>query len=280
MPVATMPTLTPEQLAAITAQAIATHKAERKAKKEAKPSKLAADVQQINKLEQASASERDKLISEGHKLCGIGLTNERVAWANKVISYARLQADNKTAMLRTIDELQRSILHMGKDVSSDTVGKKGNMRTINESLRLACVAHFVPQVKLIDWGCALLFIRFLDGFNPAEPAIVQMDECKKIALAVVTRKEEYRNKNGFIDRKKVKEAIDALLGKREMPSKEDDDTEGEAETESEAGVTSIHAVANWLKQAGNSDIVQLMSMLAPQEAANITQIMIENLPSQ
>ena len=278
MSVATMPVLTPEQLAAITAQAIATHKAERKAKKEAKPSKLAADVQQINKLEQSAALERDKLISEGHKLCGIGLTNERVAWANKVISYARLQADNKTAMLRTIDEMQRSILHLGKDISSDTVGKNGKMRTINESMRLACVAHFVPQVKLLDWGCALLFIRFLDKFNPHTPAILHKDECKAIAIAVTLKKPEFLNKNGYIDRKLVKEAIDDLLGKREMPAKQE--SEGDEDEAGEAGVTSIHAVVAWLKQTNNSDLTQLMTMLSPQEAANITQIMIENLPSQ
>lgn len=268
-----------EQVAAAVAAALQGEKAKRKAKREAKPSSLATDLQTVHKLEQSQASERDKLVDEGHKLCGIGLTNERISWANRVIAHARLSSSKKAGMLRVISELQSSILHKGNDVSSDTVGKKGKMRTINESLRLACVAHFVPQVKLIDWGCALLFIRFLDGFNPAEPAIVQGDECKKIALAVVTRKEEYRNKNGYIDRKKVKEAIDALLGKREMPASEAD-VDGEAETENEAGVTSIHAVVAWLKQASNSDLTQLMTMLAPQEAANITQIMIENLPSQ
>lgn len=279
--VATMPVLSQEQLDAIKAQVLADHKAQRKARKAEKPSSLASqDIKAVHALEQSQASERDKLIDDGHKLCGIGLTNERVAWANRSFSYARSQADSKGGMIKILDQLQVSIHHKGDDVSSETTGSLGKIRTINESFQLACVAHFVPQVKLLDWGCAIMFIRFLNGFNPASPEITNHDECKEIASAVALSKKEYTNKNGYIDRKKVKEAIDAILGKRASSKKEQGEGETEGETEEKpAGVTSTEAVANWFKQAGETDIAKLMALLGAQLSTNVTETMIAHMPA-
>lgn len=285
MSVATMPTLTPEQLAAITAQAIATHKAERKAKKEAKPSKLAADVQQISKLEQSTASERDKLVEDGHKLCGIGLTNNRVKWAERLISYARLNSDSNNGMFKVIDQIQLSIINRGDGVSSDTTGKTGKIRTINESLQLAVLGTFVPQVKLLDWGCALLFIRFLEKFNLVKPEVSHVDEAKKIASAVALRKPEYLNKNGYIDRKNVKLMIDSIIGTSRaskaspMEAMKAKIEQLEADlAEAEDGVTSIHAVSDWLQQASNDDLIKLVASLGAQRATDVLDVMTSNMP--
>lgn len=243
--------------------------------KQSKKSKADADLSTIAKQDQKHASERDQLVIDGNKLCGVGLTLDRIAWANRVYSFCRANgADTKGGMLRIIGELQASILHAGNDLSSDTTGKTGKIRIANETLRLALVAQFVPQVKLIDWGCAMLFVRFLDKFNPVDPAIVHADKCKDIALGVSLRKAEYCNKHGFIDRKKVKEAIDAVLGKREGPAKAESAADGEDDGVTANGVTSMQAVANWLNVASPDELSKLAAVLHHVAIARIAETMV------
>ena len=277
--------------------ALKAEKDKRKAKRESKPSSLATDLQTVHKLEQSQASERDMLVEEGHKLCGTGLTLNRVVWAEKLISYARLHSDKNAGCMKVIAEIQSSILHKGNDVSCDTTGKNGKIRTINESLQLACVAHFIPQVKLLDWGVALLFVRFLEKFSVVSPEISHADDAKKIAIDVGMKKPEYLNKNGYIDRKNVKLMIDSIIGtsraskaspmeamKAKIEQLEAHNAELEAqllayEKTGSTGVTSIHAVADWLIQSQTNDIVELMGMLPAQRATVITETMLHNLGS-
>jgi len=282
-----------EQVAQAVALALQGEKAKRKAKREAKPSSLANDLKTVHKLDQAQASERDMLVEEGHKLCGTGLTISRVIWAEKLISYARLHSDKDAGCTKVIAQIQASILHMGNDVSCDTTGKKGKIRTIEESLKLACVAHFIPQVKLLDWGVALLFVRFLEKFSVVNPAITHADDAKKIAIDVGMKKPEYLNKNGYIDRKNVKLMIDSIIGtsraSKASPMEQMKTRIGELEVElmlaneklatGSTGVTSIHAVAEWLIQSQVNDIVELMGMLPAQRATVITETMLHNLGS-
>lgn len=226
-----------------------------------------AELAAIASHDQKSASERDKLVKRGYALVGAGLTIERVSWANDVIAYARNMGDNTQAGAnRVIGELQRSILHMANDLTSDATGKTGKLRTFNDSLQLALVTKSMPQVKFMDWGVAVQFNRFLEKFNVINPEIVQLEAGKALASAIMLKKPEFLNKNGFLDKKLIRAAIDAILGKsRKTKGKTDSDASDDADDEAPT-VTSLEAVAQWMQSATDEQLTALTKLLCKGDA--------------
>lgn len=271
--------LTPEQLQAIIAQAVATAtggtvpsltekkpKLDGKSRSKPTPKESAGkEPQAVSKLDQQLALDRDTLVADGHRILGAGMTIERINFGMRVLSWARATSTSNGAIVEQIAEMGLSIMALGGFQCSDIRGKKHfSLPILTDACKLAILSTYCQDVGKLDWYCASMFARFLGKkFTPLKQEILQLDACKAIIAKLIKRDSSLMKPSGKApDRKLVRAAIDAILGgrkAREVKEKTDGDDTGDDETT--GGVTSIHAVSQWLAQATDDDILQLANML-------------------
>lgn len=223
--------------------------------KESKVVRLAAD-------DQLMAKERDMLVQRGVRVCGWGITGERIEWASDVLAYAfRVSSGKKGEFVKAIDNVHACVNAQSKGM--DISDKNGRDQTLHMSIKLAMISQKAPQVKFLDWGVASMFSRFLKAYNPAQPELDFEPECIALAAKIAMRDQSFLTKRGGIDKKKVKDAIKTIFG----DVVEDEKTESaggdvaESEVEATPAVTSEEAIAAWFASADETALDTLGKLL-------------------
>ena len=265
-------TLTPDQLQAILALLPQAQQANKPAEKPAdKPAKsrdkktpkeeVGKEPVDVSKLDQALAADRDSLVKEGHRLLGSGHTASLINYAIRVLTWAKSTNKSNTDIESAVRSMGTSIIQLSDGMIQGTGKKVITLRQLLDACRLAMLSTFVPDIGKLGWGIADLFLRFVDGFKPNEPAILKLDECKLLVARIVRKDAALWNVKGP-DRKAIRDAIGDLLGKRAAPAKKDSPGSDDADDADTDNVTSIHAVKNWLENASKDDMAKLFGMLS------------------
>lgn len=228
-------------------------------------SKESVVVRKLQAEDQLLAKERDTLVQRGVKVCGWGITGERIEWASDVLAYAfRVSSGKKGEFIKAIDHVHQCVNAQSKGM--DISDKNGRDQTLHMSIKLAMVAQKAPQVKFLDWGIASMFSRFLRAYNPAQPEIEFEPECIALAAKLAMRDQSFLTKRGGIDKKAVKDAIKTIFG-----DVVEDETVAPAETTSadsdenvaagEPSVTSEEAIAAWFANADETALDTLGKLM-------------------
>lgn len=217
----------------------------------------------------ALMTDRKELVADGHKILGVGMTATRIAYGLRVLSWARAQMPKSNGQRKVIKALGHSIVHEGKDQSAEISGKVTiTLRSLEETVRLAILSTFVPDVGKLDWNIATRFIRFLDGFKPAKQEMVKLDDCKTLLARVIKRDSALFTSNGKApNRKAISSAIDKILGvSRKSTGKK---TASKTAEKTADNVTSAASVAKWMIAADDSAIAELRKLLSPDVIARV-----------
>ena len=260
-------TLTPDQLQAILALLPQAQQANKPVEKPAKSRDKKTSKEQagkepvdVSKLDQTLAADREALVKEGYRLLGSGYTGGLINYAIRVLTWAKSTNKSNTDIENAVRSMGSSIIQLSDGMICGTGKKTITLRQLLDACRLAMLSTFVPDIGKLGWGIAELFLRFVDGFKPNEPAILKLDDCKLLVARIVRKDTALWNVKGP-DRKAIRDAIGDLLGKRSAPAKKDS-TDADADDTDTDNVTSIHAVKNWLESACKDDVAKLFGMLS------------------
>lgn len=221
--------------------------------KESKVVRMAAEDQLL-------AAERNTLVQRGVKVCGWGITGERIEWASDVLAYAfRVSSGKKGEFIKAIDHVHQCVNAQSKGM--DISDKNGRDQTLHMSIKLAMVAQKAPQVKFLDWGIASMFSRFLRAYNPAQPEIEFEPECISLAAKLAMRDAAFLTKRGGIDKKAVKDAIKTIFGDVVEDEKVTESAGSDENVASEPTVTSEEAIAAWFANADETALDALGKLM-------------------
>ena len=215
----------------------------------------------VSKLDQALAADRDSLVKEGHRLLGSGHTASLLNYAIRVLTWAKSTNKSNTDIENAVRSMGTSIIQLSDGMVCGTGKKVITLRQLLDACRLAMLSTFAPDIGKLGWGIAELFLRFVDGFKPNNPEILKLDDCKLLVARIIRKDAALWSVKGP-DRKAIRDAIGDLLGKRSAPAKKDSADSDDADDADTSGVTSIHAVKDWLESACKDDVAKLFGMLS------------------
>lgn len=200
--------------------------------------------------DQAYASERDCIIRTGRAAFGCGLSRERLTFGLNAREHCPRGS-------KSLKETERRWSFICEQVSQF---KSVSERILTDALALAELAQVVPSLGKLDWVVLEKFKRFVSFSWKAEKLVIKEEkQAEKLASEIADG--GYRTKNDGYDKKKIQDAIDAILGtsrKKKEKTDKDGDKDDSDQTEN---VTSMEAVIAWLTAAKPEELLLLASKL-------------------